>query len=189
MHPVYDISELNRRLANLIRLAKIVKADYARARVKAQSGELVSGWLPWLTARAGQDRSWWAPEVGEQVLLLAPSGDPAQGMVLPGIYQNACPPPERRADRHQTTYSDGAVFLYDRQRHHWDISLPARATVRLVAPGGVTIAGDVTVTGNIKATGEIADRSRSMNADREIYNRHTHPGDSGGKTGQPGASQ
>ena len=189
MHPVFDISELNRRVANLILAAKVVEVDYRRARVKAQSGELVSGWLPWLTQRAGLDRSWWAPSVGEQVLVLSPSGDPAQGMVLPGLYQDAHDAPSSNPDDNRVVYRDGAVFSYDRARHHWDIRLPAGATVALIASGGVSIEGDVTVTGDIKATGDIEDQTRSMRADRDIYNRHTHRGDSGGTTGNPGASQ
>ena len=189
MNTVFNISELNRRLANLIRLGSIVKADYTNARLKIKSGSLLSGWLPWISVRAGNDRSWWAPETGEQVLIFSPSGDLAQGVVLPGIYQNAYPAPAKNPDHNQITYSDGAIFNYDRHRHHWNIHLPAGATITLVAAGGVSIIGDVEVTGDIKATGEVEDRTRTMSADREIYNRHTHRGDSGGFTGQPRSAQ
>ena len=184
-----DMARLARRLEGLIQVGRIVAADYKQAKVQVKSGHETSAWLPWVTLRAGPDRHWWAPEVGEQVLILSPMGDLGAGVVLPGLYRAAHPAPADDPARHLVEYSDGAAFMYDRRRHHWDISLPAGATVRLVAPGGVTIAGDVTVTGNIKATGEIADRTRSMGADREIYNRHTHPGDSGGTTGRPGAGQ
>lgn len=184
-----DMARLERRLEGLIQAGRIVAADYKTAKVQVKSGHEASAWLPWVTLRAGADRHWWAPEVGEQVLILSPMGDPAAGIVLPGLYRAAHPAPSNDPARHLAEYSDGAVFVYDRRRHHWDIHLPAGATVRLAAPGGVTIEGDVTVTGNVKATGEIADRIRSMGADREIYNRHTHPGDSGGTTGRPGASQ
>lgn len=184
-----DMVRLARRLEGLIQVGRIVAADYKQAKVQVKSGHRASAWLPWVTLRAGPDRHWWAPEVGEQVLILSPMGETNAGVVLPGLYRAAHPPPAHDPARHLAEYSDGAVFVYDRSLHHWDIRLPAGATVRLVAPGGVSIEGNVTVTGDIKATGEITDGARSMSADREIYNRHTHRGDSGGTTGQPGASQ
>ncbi|MCP4352284.1 MAG: phage baseplate assembly protein [Desulfobacterales bacterium] len=36
---------------------------------------------------------------------------------------------------------------------------------------------------NVSGSGEISDGVRSMSEDRNIYNSHTHPGDSGGVTG------
>ncbi len=73
-------------------------------------------------------------------------------------------------------YADGAVIEYDRETHQLNAVLPDGATTELVSDGGVTIIGDVIVTGNIKATGEVIDHTRSMKADRDIYNSHTHSG-------------
>uniref|UniRef100_A0AAU6W200 Uncharacterized protein n=1 Tax=Pseudomonas phage Touem01 TaxID=3138548 RepID=A0AAU6W200_9VIRU len=48
-------------------------------------------------------------------------------------------------------------------------------SAKLVAPGGVLVdAPDAHFTGNIKADGEITDHTRSMQADRLIYNVHKH---------------
>lgn len=41
---------------------------------------------------------------------------------------------------------------------------------------------------NISAGGEVNDKTGTMQAMRDIYNSHTHPGDSGGTTGTPSAS-
>ena len=80
------------------------------------------------------------------------------------------------------TYRDGAVIEYDREAHHLKAMLPSGATTALISDGGVSIKGDVTimgnttVQGNIKASNDITDKTRSMAADRVIYNAHTHPG-------------
>ena len=69
------IGELERRLSNTIRPGKVLEADYAKARLRVTMGDNTSAWLPWLTSRAGEDRTWHAPEVGEQVIVIAPGGE------------------------------------------------------------------------------------------------------------------
>lgn len=66
MNPqLFELAELNRRMANLFRPGWVAAVDHQRARVRVQSGELLTAWLPWLTQRAGDDRDWWPLEVGE----------------------------------------------------------------------------------------------------------------------------
>ena len=140
----FELSDLERRLTNLIRLGKVEEADYQTARLRVRIGLLLTGWLPWITNRAGQDRSWWAPEVGEQVVVLASCGDLSQGVVLAGIFQTAHPAPADRETVHQVIYQDGAEFEYDRQAHRWRIKVPG--DVELTATGNLTIRVD----GNIE---------------------------------------
>ncbi len=182
----FEITELHRRLANLVMLGKVVEADYGHVipKLKVNIGELQTAWLPMLTQRAGNDVSWWPLEVGEQVVVLSPSGDLTQGVVLGAINQKSVPAIADHNSVHRMIYADGAVIEYDRETHQLNAVLPDGATTELVSDGGVTIIGDVIVTGNIKATGEVIDHTRSMKADRDIYNSHTH---SGVKTG-PGTT-
>ncbi len=76
----FEITELHRRLANLVMLGKVVEADYGHVipKLKVNIGELQTARLPMLTQRAGNDVSWWPLEVGEQVVVLSPSGDLTQ---------------------------------------------------------------------------------------------------------------
>ena len=187
----FEMTETARRLANMIMLGTVAEADYEAPRVKVQAGDLLTTWLPWLTARAGDDRSWHAPEIGEQVIILSPSGNPAQGVVLMGLYSDARPAPVESEDKAHITFADGAVIEYDRSIHHLKAVLPDGATTELVSTGGVSIIGDVNVAGDITASGDVTDHTRSMQGDRDIYNGHTHGGvQSGGSTtSNPGQQQ
>ncbi len=185
----FESTELDRRISNLIRLGTIDQADYATAKVRVKAGDILTGWIPWVNQRAGGDVSWHAPEVGEQVLILAPSGELNQGVVLTGLFQAAHAQPVNTPDKQHTVYKDGAVIEYDRALHHLKAVLPAGATVELIATGGIAFTGDLTVTGNIKASGDITDHTRSMQGDRGIYNGHTHDDPQGGSVAPTGQTQ
>lgn len=127
------LGELERRFSNTIRPGMVLEADYAKARIRVQMGENTSAWLPWLTSRAGEDRTWHAPEVGEQVIVMAPGGELSAGYVMPGgIYKNDYPANADKPEISRTTYKDGAVIEYDRENHAHLIQLPeGKATVKV----------------------------------------------------------
>jgi len=152
----YRVAELERRLANLLRVGRVEALDAAAARVRVQTGELVTAWLPWVTRRAGPDAEWWAPEAGEQVLLLAPGGDLALGVVLPALYQTAYPAPGSAATLHKTTYADGGFASYDRASGAAELNAVGNVTV--TAGGAVALtasdgAAEVTASGTVKLCG------------------------------------
>lgn len=119
----FSFSELDRKLANLIRVGTVKEADYKKARVRIQIGKILTDWLPWVTSRAGQDRNWSAPSVGEQVVLLSPSGEMAQGVVIPAIYQNKHPAPSDKETDVAFVFQDGSKAIYDKKEHHLSIFL------------------------------------------------------------------
>ena len=153
----FRLVELARRIANVVRPGVVIEADYAAARVRVQYGgpEAVTGWLPWLAGRAGGDREWWAPEIGEQVLILAPSGELSNGIVLAGLYQSNRPAPAASSDVHRVRYSDGAEIEYDSKAHRLRAVLPEGGSAEITAPDGVTITGDVAITGAVAVTGGV----------------------------------
>lgn len=124
-------AETERVLANVIRLGVIADLDEASARVRVRTAGVVTDWLPWLTQRAGQDRTWWAPEPGEQVVVLSPYGDIGQGVVLPGIYQEAYAAPAGRRTVARTEWRDGGFVQYDREAHQYELHIPDTGEIRL----------------------------------------------------------
>lgn len=131
----FDVVELARRLENLIRNGTIAEADYPAARVRvkydvdANGSDVLTGWLPWSTSRAGSAIDWWAPEVGEQVTVLSPSGDMALGVVLPSIYQTAHPAPTNDPNKRLVNFGDGSFVEYDRTAHKLTVTVNGGDTV------------------------------------------------------------
>ncbi|QTI81495.1 phage baseplate assembly protein V (plasmid) [Roseomonas marmotae] len=125
----YFNAENERLLAGAIRLGVVSALDEANARVRVKAAGYETDWLPWLTARAGATRSWSAPRPGEQVVLLCPYGDPAQGVVLPGIYQNDHPAPAASKDIEAVVFPDGTRCEYDSSANKLQIDVAGAAQV------------------------------------------------------------
>ena len=97
----------------MIRIGTVAAVDHAAHRVRVQSGALLTDWLKWRTARAGATRTWCPPTVGEQVMILSPSGELANGIVLPSIFSDAHDAPSDAPDLHLVEFPDGARIAYD----------------------------------------------------------------------------
>lgn len=108
-----DLVELSRRLENIVRIGTVHSVDHAAVRCRVQSGELVTQWLPWHTPRAGATTTWDPPTVGEQAIVLSPSGEPAGGVVFYGFNSDAHPAPSASPDEHVIAYPDGARITYN----------------------------------------------------------------------------
>ncbi|MGO4813363.1 phage baseplate assembly protein V [Cupriavidus sp. 2MCAB6] len=109
-----DTAELARLIENLLRLGVVTDVQPGKPpRVRVQTGGITTTWLPWAERRAGRTRTWNPPTKGEQVLLLCPSGDIANGIVLTGIPSDTIDVPSHSSDETVTLYPDGAQTIYD----------------------------------------------------------------------------
>ena len=165
-----NFNELNRLIHNLVRKGVILEVDHAAAKCRVKTGDLVTTWIRWLSFAAGDTRAWHPPTPGEQILLLSPGGDPADAIALCGIYSTEGSAPSNNPDLRMTRYPDGAEVEYDHAQHAMKITLPAGATVYLVAPGSVEVhtadakvvadtvtldTPSATITGNLRVDGGI----------------------------------
>lgn len=108
-----QLNEIMRILRNLIRTGVIVETDLDAGRCRVQTGGIVTDWLQWLTSRAGRSRTWWAPSVGEQVVILAIGGELDTAFVLPAIFSDDFPAPSASVNAFHIAFPDGAVIEYE----------------------------------------------------------------------------
>jgi phage baseplate assembly protein V len=117
------VHELEQLIGRLLRYGTIADADHAAARVRvaydhdAEGNQIRTAWLPWATHRAGADRTWWAPTIGEQVIVLSPFGAMECGIVLPAAFSTSAPAPSSDPNAHTTVYQDGTTITYNRGSH------------------------------------------------------------------------
>ncbi|HTJ93989.1 MAG TPA: phage baseplate assembly protein V [Pararobbsia sp.] len=136
-----DTNEINRLILNIVRKGVVDDISHASTppKCRVSFGDLQSNWLPWLALAAGDTRDWDPPTFGEQVVVLCPGGDPAQGVVLRGLYSEHAPAPTHTPYTRTRVYPDGALIEYDHDAHSLTAELPAGATVTVVAPGSVNV--------------------------------------------------
>lgn len=164
-----DFATLARMIENLIRFGTIAETQMTPPRVRVKTGSLLTGWLPWLALRAGADVDWDPPTVDEQVILLSPSGQLANAVVITGIYSDAIPANGDRSGLHRRTYRDGAVIEYDSVAHQLRAELPAGGTTELISSGGIHLVGPVTHEGDYTQQGNFTQTgSYSQTGDQTI---------------------
>lgn len=191
-----NAAELLRLIHNLIRLGTIVQVDSARAKVRVQTGDITTNWLPWIESRSGTTRTWNPPTPGEQCAMFSPGGDLSAAVVLTGLYRNQHPAPSDNPDVWNLTLPDGAVIEYDHAASHLQATLPGSATidaqgaVKVTTAGTLTAtaAGGATINANTVINGTLAVNGGSLTHNgKNVGDDHQHSGISTGtsNTGAP----
>ncbi|HEP1391388.1 TPA: phage baseplate assembly protein V [Escherichia coli] len=210
MNTLATLQELARALRNMIRTGVIVETDLDAGRCRVQTGGIQTDWLQWLTQRAGRSRTWWAPSVGEQVIILAVGGELDTAFVLPAIFSDDYPAPSASADALHIAFPDGAVIEYEPETSALTVSgiktaditasesitatvpmVLVRADTRITLDTPEVVCTNKLITGSIEVQkggtmkGNIEHSGGNLSSNGKVLHTHKHPGDSGGETGAP----
>lgn len=131
------MADLERRLSNIVRVGQVVEADYAAGKVRVECDDFTTDWIPWKTRRAGGDVDWWAPEVGEQVEVISPSGLTEGAYADTALYSDRHPEPENSPDKHTVRYRNGDFITHDRSDGSLRIKLAGAVNVEAGGPAMV----------------------------------------------------
>ncbi|MDR0276453.1 MAG: phage baseplate assembly protein V [Paucimonas sp.] len=153
----------DRMIAGLLIPCRVVAVDLAAARVRVSDGAgWTSAWVRWHSQAAGKARHWRAPSLDEQGMLISPSGEPAQGTFVPGLYGNAGNPPDNREDVEVWRFDDGGSLTYDWHASSYIVELPQGSitlkvggSTLVVTPDSITLTGPVQINGTLNVTGDI----------------------------------
>ena len=180
----YAAAQADRMLAGLVIPCYVVGVDLVAGRVRvSDGGDWTSAWVRWHALAAGKARHWRSPSMGEQGTLVSPSGEPAQGTFVPGLYGNAGPQPDNRDHVEVWRFDDGGSLVYDWEANSYTIKLPtgtvnievgstkavmtddtisaktttltAEAQAATIKAPSITLEGDVQINGPLRVTGDI----------------------------------
>lgn len=160
----FELAEIDRRIATLLQAGCIEAIDYAQARCRVRVGDWVSAWLPWAALGAGQVRHWRPPSVGEQAVVLSPSGDPAAGFVLSGFYTTQhADANDNRSHTVSWRMPDGTLIEYDWAEQRLNVIAAGTANIQIAGDASVQIGGNANVQiggwGQVVAQGKLLIKS------------------------------
>ncbi|MCE0958706.1 phage baseplate assembly protein V [Pseudomonas putida] len=198
----YAAAQADRMLAGLVIPCYVVGVDLVAGRVRvSDGGDWTSAWVRWHALAAGKARHWRSPSMGEQGTLVSPSGEPAQGTFVPGLYGNAGPQPDNRDHVEVWRFDDGGSLVYDWEANSYTIKLPtgtvsievgstkavmtddaisaktttltAEAQAATIKAPSITLEGNVQINGPLRVTGDIYGGGKIIDTDGNTAN-HKH---------------
>jgi phage baseplate assembly protein V len=104
-------AEADRRIENLLLTGKVIEVDPPSGKARVKCGDVETQLIPWMTPRAASDHSWWPLQVGEWVMIGAPSGDLAQAVIL-GAVPTGKNPPYGAADTFRLSFEGGSYIEF-----------------------------------------------------------------------------
>ena len=119
----YEIKQMKSQLENMLRLGNVVKVHAAEGLVDVAYDDLIIERVPLFMRRAGDDREYWMPSIGEQGMLLSPSGDLNNATFHVGINSEKIPVPRDDAKWTSREWKDGATETYDKEAHEYILKL------------------------------------------------------------------
>lgn len=102
------IADIERRMANVVRHGTVAEVD-PKGRVRLKIGEnkdgspFLSPWVPYSQV-AGALKVHSPPSVGQQMTLIAPTGDTKQAVALPMTWSNQNTAPSEQGNEHVLTF-------------------------------------------------------------------------------------
>ncbi len=127
----YEVAELQRKLAGMILVTTITSVDHAAKKLRVRLGSDESKEIPW-PAIAGRNFVAWRPlREGQQIILLSPNGDPAQGMVIGELYSQAIDAPSTDENVDLIQFNDGS---YIKHTEGGELHIHAASHLILTAP-------------------------------------------------------
>lgn len=157
------MTDAERRISQNAMLGTIEKVDYENGRYRVRCGDLLTDWLPMRQTRAGKVRSWEPLHEREQVLIVSPSGDLAQGVIVASLASEEHPLVSNDPDVTTTVFGDGLTIEHNERQKTFKISGPVGATiettigsafVRLSETSIELSADTIRLNGNVQISGD-----------------------------------
>lgn len=177
-----QLTEIMRLITNLIRTGIVTEVDRGKWLCRVKTGDLETDWINWLTLRAGTSRTWWAPSVGEQVVLLSLGGNLETAFALPAVYSDAFPPSSDSEGGSVTEYPDGGWFEYEPATGRWlirgikSVLIEASDSIELKTGRFIVTADQTQINSETVVNGAVTQGGGAMSSNGVVVDKHKHGG-------------
>ncbi len=152
----FGASETDRRLSAMVIPGTISAVQLKPLRVRVADGDgWESAWLRAFTMSAGVVRTWRPPSVGEDAIILSPSGLPEQGLVIAGLNGSEFEQNDELANITAVDFPDGSRDSHDHEKKERTIAIPAGGKLTLSVGASSLVIEDEQIT--LKTTNLIVD--------------------------------
>lgn len=183
-------AENQRRLHNIATIGTVTHINADSALMRLAVGENVTDWVNIPSIAAGSISVWHCPSIGEQYLLVSPSGELANAIPVISLYSEHNPSPSTDPNEIRIRYNDTdfcSIDVVNSQltMHISQITNQSSTSIVWDTPSA-TLTGDLQVNGSIDC-GKSITAAEEVTANGIKLTAHTHSGvESGGSsTGQP----
>ena len=175
------LSEQQRRLHNIATIGTVFDVNPDDQTMRLDVGDNQTDWLPIPALAAGQVRVWRCPSVGEQFLLVSPSGELANAIPVLSLYSNQHPSPSHDPNEIRVRYNDSDFLSIKTD----DSKLTLKIN-DVILDGNLNVTGTVDVAENVLVSGDIYSLGDTVAGGISLQS-HTHGGVQGGNstTGAP----
>lgn len=183
-------AEHQRRLHNIATIGTVIEIDADTALMRLAVGDNETDWLSIPTIAAGMISVWRCPSIGEQYLLVSPSGELANAIPVISLYSEHNPSPSTDPNEIRIRYNDTdfcSIDVVNSQltMHISQITNQAATSIVWDTPSAI-LTGNLQVDGSINCGKSIA-AADEVTANGINLTTHTHGGvkSGGSSTEQP----
>lgn len=183
-HMQLTLIELQRQLDNLIRIGTVTAVRSGECRIK--TGDLITNWRPYLTERAGNNRTRHRLSIGEQVMLLSVSGDLRNAYIVGSLNAADADEPlsdDDNPDLDRTEYSDGAIIEYNPQTG--ELNATGIMAAKIKASVSVTFDAPKVICTNLLQAKRVISETANIGGIEVTSHKHGGVSTGGGQTGGP----
>ena len=176
------LSEQQRRLHNIATIGTVFDVNPDDQTMRLDVGDNQTDWLPIPALAAGQVRVWRCPSVGEQFLLVSPSGELANAIPVLSLYSNQHPSPSNDPNEIRVRFNDSDFLSVNTQ----DSQLILKINDVIFNVNNTTLTGNLAVNGNVQVDGNIHSDGDTVAGSISLKS-HTHGNVQSGRsnTGAP----
>lgn len=127
-------------------------------------GDMLTKWIPVLYTKTQDDKAFWTPDIGEQVMCMM-DDRLEDGCVMGAVYSKVDQPPTDDMDEYGIKFEDGGWVSYNRATGIAKVVAPTRVildTPLVHMTGDLQVDGSASVGGDVAAGGDVTAGSVSL---------------------------